>query len=261
MPARATASESIAALFVLAVTSASACTPPPPVEPVDDAGACRARVRAFADGGLDRGACPIQGCEADNGMSLVVGTGRDGTTDGYRPLRDGDELYVIPGEQGLQHLLVGFRGAGFDGRLPLIEVRARRASDCVEVGYVRFRLTFEPDPADPSRLAIPGIRVVLDDNVDRREYCTILGRDVVLVIDATTPEGQWAHREVRVRVADIDPNTRPELREAWRNACLRVDGGTTDAAVRDAANVDVGAADGANVADTSGPDASDFDAR
>lgn len=208
---------------------ASTCTTPPPVEPPDDGG-CRSRLRAFSDGGIERDECPVLACDADNGMSLVVGTGRDGTTEGYAPLRDGDALYVIPGEQGLQHLLVGFRGSGFDGRLPLVQVRVRRASDCVEVGYTRFRLSFEPDPSNPMQLAIPGIRVVLDDNIDRREYCTILGRDVILVIDASTPEGQWAHREIRVRVPDIDPNARPDLRDAWRSACERGDGGAHDAA-------------------------------
>lgn len=221
------------ALFALC-----ACTTPPPVEPPDDGG-CGSRVRAFADGGLERNECPVLACQADNGMSLVIGTGRDGTTQGYAPLRDGDPLYVIPGEQGLQHLLVGFRGRGFDGRLPLVQVRARRASDCVEVGYTRFRLTFEQDPEDSTQLAIPGIRVVLDDEVDRREYCTILGRDVILVVDASTPEGKWAHREVRVRVPDIDPSTRQDLREAWLNACGRGDGGVRDAGDA-SANADAG---------------------
>lgn len=173
-------------------------------------------------------------CQADRSMNLVIGTGRDGTTEGFAPLRDGDPLYIIPGEQGLQHLLVGFRGTGFDGRLPLVEVRARRASDCAEVGYVRFRLPFEPDPNDPTRLAVPGVRVVLDDNDDRFEYCSVLGADVDLVVEASTPEGQWAHREVRVHIADIDPDARPDQREAWRAACARRDGGFEDARSPDA---------------------------
>lgn len=168
-------------------------------------------------------------------MQLTVGTGRDATLDGFAPLRDGDPLYVVPGEQGLQHFRVGFRGMGFDATLPLIEVRARRAEDCEEIGFLRFRLPFRSDPADPSRLAVEGVRVVITDDLDRYEYCSILGRDVILVVDATTPLGQWAHHEVRVHVPDIDPTTRPDLREAWRNACARRDGGT----LADAAPLDV----------------------
>lgn len=203
---------------------------------------CVTKRQAFADGGVERGECPVLQCEADNGMALTVGTGRDGTTEGFAPLRDGDTLYVIPGEQGLQHLLVGFRGRGFDGRLPLVEIRARRASDCQEVGYTRFRLPFETDPADRSQLAINGIRVLLNDDLDRSEYCTILDRDVNLVVEASTPEGLWAHREVRVHVGGIDPATRPDLRDAWLAACARRDGSAadsaTDAASTDSASVD-----------------------
>jgi hypothetical protein len=223
-----------------------ACAPPPPDR---DGGPslCERRALDYLDGGASRGECPVLGCQADRSMSLTVGTGRDGTLEGFTPLRDGDPLYVIPGEQGLQHLLVGFRGQGFDGRLPLVEVRVRRASDCEEVGYVRFRLPFRADPTDPSRLAV---EVVLDD-LDRREYCSVLGQDVTLVIEASTPEGQWAHREVRARVAGIDPNTRPDLRDAWLAACDRRDGGAADAgpdasdAALDARDAALDASDGA----------------
>jgi hypothetical protein len=201
----------------------------PPTTP--DGSACAARVRQAIDAGAPAEACPVLGCEASERMELLAGMGRDGTLDGFAPLRTGDALYVIPGEQGLQHLLVGFRGRGFDGRLPLVQVRVRRARDCAEVGYTRFRLPFRPDPADPTGLALEGVRIVLVDDVDRYEYCSILGEDVDLVIDASTPEGEWAHREVRVRVAGIDPGARPSMREAWLAACARADAGRTDASL------------------------------
>lgn len=229
------------------------CTTPPP--PVDGGGSlCQQRARAFADGGAARNDCPVLACEADTGMTLIVGTGRDGTTEGFAPLSAGAPLFLIPGEQGLQHLLVGFRGRGFDGRLPLIEIRARRASDCEEVGYTRFRLPFEQDPTDPTQLAINGIRVLINDDLERREYCSILGREVDLVIEASTAEGQWAHREVRVRVPDIDPATRPELRTAWLNGCQPRDSGSD--AASDASD-DAVAQDGALSDDASATDASD----
>lgn len=176
-------------------------------------------------------------CNTDNGMSLTVGTGRYETTDTFAPLHDGDTLWVIPGEQGLQHLLIGFRGRGFDGRLPFVEIRVHRTDDCVEVGYTRFRLPFETDPADRTQLALDGIRVLINDDDDRTEYCTILGRSVDLVIEASTPEGMWAHRELRVHVGGIDPTVRPDLRAAWLAACERRDGSLGDAA-SDAASHD-----------------------
>lgn len=239
------------AFFALvASVLAAACAPPPPPPP-GDAGVCAQRRSAFADGGAERGECPVLQCQADNGMSLTVGTGRDGTTEGFSPLLDGDTLWVIPGEQGLQHLLIGFRGRGFDGRLPLVEIRARRADDCTEVGYTRFRLPFEADPTDRTQLAINGIRVLLNDDADRTEYCTILGRSVDLVIEASTPEGMWAHREVRVRVGGIDPATRPDLRAAWLAACDRRDGSAGDSAV-DASSNDGATQDGGAIHDASG---------
>jgi hypothetical protein len=239
-------------LFSLLAGALVGCTSPPP--PADGGSLCEQRARAFADGGVERDACPVLACEADTGMTLIVGTGRDGTTEGFTPLSQGASLFLIPGEQGLQHLLVGFRGRGFDGRLPLIEIRARRASDCAEVGYTRFRLPFEQDPRDPTQLAINGIRVLINDDLDRREYCSILGRDVDLVIEASTPEGEWAHREVRVRVPDIDPATRPELRAAWLNACQPRDGGGD--AASDASG-DAMAQDGALADDASAMDGGD----
>ncbi len=216
-------------------------SPPPPPPP--DGSACEVRVLQAMDAGAADESCPRLGCDAERRMALVIGTGRDGTLDGFAPLRAGDPLFVIPGEQGLQHLLLGFRGSGFDGRLPLVQVRVRRARDCVEVGYTRFRLPFRADPTDPSRLALEGVRIVLVDDLDRLEYCSILGEEVDLVIDASTPEGEWAHREMRVRIAGIDPNARPSMRMAWLAACERADGSTSDSSREDASRVDASRGD------------------
>ena len=49
--------------------------------------------------------------------------GRDGTLDGFEALVPGAVVYVTPGEQGLQHIVLGFRGRGFDPTGPLVDRR------------------------------------------------------------------------------------------------------------------------------------------
>ncbi len=211
-----------------------------------EAGACDAEVRDALDAsdlGVDaRGrdaeagtadgeaGCPARGTSENTpGTELFVGTGRDGTIDDYRPLAPGDPVFVAPGEQGLQHVIMALRGRGYDPALPLLTARLLRVSDCEQVGYLRFRLPFRPDPADPSRLAVEALRVVLQDDLDPLEFCTVLGRDVTLVVDLDDLAGKTAHRELRLHVAGIDPATRSDVRDAYLEACARRptgDGGT-----------------------------------
>jgi hypothetical protein len=186
------------------------------------------------DGGMDAvdagPTCPITGQDTSTGMELVLGTGQDATLLGFQPLVPGSMLWVTPGEQGLQHVIVAFRGRGFTPTNPLIEVRLVRASDCNELGYLRFRLPFHMDATDPTLLVLEALRVTLVDDNDRFEYCTALGHDAVLIVNFDDGAGQRAHREARVFIAGIDPNARPEIRDAWLAPCLaRADGGAPDA--------------------------------
>lgn len=180
------------------------------------------------DGGIDAGdaeACPLRGQDESEGAELIVGSGRDGTLEDWRPLSSGDNLWIVPGEQGLQHVVIAMRGRGFDPTLPLIEARLVRADDCEEVGYLRYRTRFVSDPDDPTRYAVQAVRVTLLDDRDRFEYCSVLDRDAVLLVRVSDNSGRWARREVRVHIAGIDPSVRPALREAWLTACERADGG------------------------------------
>ncbi len=203
---------------------------------VDGGQSCEQRVASARDAAT----CPAVNCDFARQFTLEIGTGRDGTLDNYRSIEHMGQLYLVPGEQGLQHLLVAFRGSGFgsgqDPNLPLVEVRVLRA--CNEVGYVRFRLPWRADPLNASQLALESIRVVVADDLNRFEYCSILGQSVTLVVDATTPTGSRLHRELDVTVLDIDPSARPDIQAAWRRPCAGpdagVDGGALDAAARDA---------------------------
>jgi hypothetical protein len=190
----------------------------------------------------DAGACPVLGRDEFECMQLELGTGRDGTLLDYHRLAPGDPLWVTPGEQGLQHLLVAFRGRGFDPTLPLIETRVVRADDCVQVGYLRVRFPFKPAPEDPSLLGLETTRVVLLDDADPLQYCTILDRDVVIVSRFDDQVGHRARIELRVHVACVDPNH--PLAPQWIAACNRGDAGadaTTDAGADGGAATDAGA--------------------
>lgn len=207
-----------------------ACSPPPPVDASLDADAavlqeagCEQFVENSRDAmGPDASVCPIAHCEYNRNLMLSIGTGRDGTLDQFRSIEQNGELYLVPGEQGLQHVLVAFRGRGFSNGtepvLPLVDVRVMKG--CNEVGFVRFRLPWRPDPMDPSQLAIEAIRVVVSDDLNRYEYCSIIGETVTLVIDATLPAGNIAHRELQVRIPDIDPAARADIRDAWKRPCM-----------------------------------------
>jgi hypothetical protein len=171
------------------------------------------------------GTCPVLGHDWSACMDLIVGTGRDGTFDDFAALVPGQTVWVEPGEQGLQHIVFAFRGTGFDPTLALLQVHIVDASNCNEVGSLRTRLPFVPDPADPSRLALPALRVVLADDANPYEYCTILGRDITAVVDLDDAHGHAAHREVGLHVGGIDPSARPDIRAAWIAHCGGADAG------------------------------------
>ena len=165
---------------------------------------------------------------------LELGTSDDGMFTGYRALVADEAIYLTPGEQGAQHIVLAFRGRGFDPSSPLLEVRLLRDGDCAEVGRLRVRFSFEPDPADASRLALRALRVVLLDNDDPLEYCSVLGAPIHLAVELLDSAGVRVEQRLRVLLADIDPRVRPDLRRAWLDACAsRADAGT-DAGVTDA---------------------------
>ncbi len=172
------------------------------------------------------GGCAITGRDsATPGVTLTIGTGREATLDGFRALVQGDDVWLAPGTQGLQHFLVSYRATGINRQLVLLQARAVRASDCVDVGFLRTRLSWGTDPVDPSVVGVPALPVVISDDNDRFEYCTLLGNDVVLIIDIDDANGHTAHRELRLHAAGIDPMARPDQRDAWLLACARADAG------------------------------------
>jgi hypothetical protein len=164
-------------------------------------------------------------------MELTLGTGSDGTLDNFHPLAPGDVVWITPGEQGLQHTVIALRGRGFNPTNPLIEARLLRASDCERVGYLRFRLGFRPDPQDATLLAVEAVRVIVNNDTDRYQYCTVLDRDATLVVDFNDADGHRAHREMPVHVGGIDPTARPDQREAWLRACTHADASISDTAL------------------------------
>lgn len=233
------------AAALLMTVMAAACEPPrradadaaslDATDAADDHGASEADVP-------DASVCPVRRRDENTpGTELILGAGRDGMLDGFRPLIAGEAVYIAPGEQGLQHIVLALRGRGFDPTLPLITARIVYGDACTPVGYLRFRLPFRADPAEPTRLAVEAVRIVLQDDVDPLEFCDVLDRDVTLVVDLDDLAGKSAHREISLHVAGVDPTTRADVLEAYRMACERRaagDGGVD--AARDDGPLDAG---------------------
>lgn len=215
----------------------AACTLPGPRDASTDREDTTACV---ADGSvtLDAGACWVLGRNESHCAELLLGSGRDGTLEDFHAFQPGDVVWVTPGSQGLQHIVVAVRGRGFDRTNPLVGLRIVRASDCVSVGYLRFRLPFHSDLGDPGLFTLEAVRVTLLDNIDPLQYCSVLGHDVVLLADLDDGAGHIAHREVVLHVGGIDPTIRPDLRQAWLAACGLADAGLDAGADVDASRQD-----------------------
>lgn len=174
-----------------ALAALSACGPS---SPENDGGACRA-----------------------GGAHVEIGTGTNSSFANYRRLRDGDPVYVTPGPQGGQHLWIQLRARGMDPSRPRVSVRALRASDGRVLGELRLRVDLAAAPEDPALVGLPSYALVLDD----ASFCSVLlpPGDVRLVLDVEDLAARCVHREVVVRVADLDPLTPPATREAWLRCC------------------------------------------
>lgn len=161
--------------------------------------------------GGEAGVCRAGGAEVE------LGTGTNSSFANYRPLSDGDPVYVTPGPQGGQHLWIQLRARGIDPSRPRVSVRALRASDGWALGELRLRVDLTAAPEDPSRVGLPSYALVLDDAT----FCSVLlpPGDVRLVLDVEDAAARCVRREVIVRVADLDPLTTPATREAWLRCC------------------------------------------
>lgn len=176
-------------------------------------------------------ACPVIGRDESACADLTMGFGRDGTFEDFQQFRTGDTVWIAIGSQGLQHIIVALRGRGFSAVNPLIGLRFVIADNCQSIGFLRFRLPFTASTSDPALLALQAQRVVLLDDRDPLEYCDAIDRDVILLADLDDLRGHRAHREIRLHVGGIDPDARPDLRQAWIDACARRDGGVLEAGV------------------------------
>lgn len=159
----------------------------------------------------DGGACLAMGAQVE------LGTGTNSSFANYRPLADGDPIYITPGPQGGQHVWIQVRARGVDADRPLMNVRALRESDGLLLGQLRLRAALTPAPEDPSRVGLPSFQLVLDDAT----FCSVLLPPGVvrLVFDFADNAARCTHQEVRVRVVDLDPLSSPATREAWLRCC------------------------------------------
>jgi hypothetical protein len=219
-------------VYALAMAAASACSDPMPGDGGLDVEADAPPTAMCMDGSVTvdpndaGGMCPVIGRDESACADLVTGFGRDGTFDDFVAFAPRDTVWIAIGSQGLQHIVVALHGRGFSAVNPLVGLRFVLADTCESLGYLRFRLPFTPDTGDPTLLRLQAQRVVLLNDRDPLQYCDAIDRDVILLADLDDLHGHRAHREIRLHVGGIDPMARPDLRQAWIDACARRDGGT-----------------------------------
>ena len=153
---------------------------------------------------------------AANGASLTVGTGSNSSLASFRPLSDGDDVYLVPGPQGGQHVWIGLRARGIDPTQPRVELRAYRASDDRVIGALRVRLRMI-ETGEAGVWGLPGQTLIVDDD----QYCSVLPGDLRITLDFNDAAGHCFHVERRVRLAAIDPGALEIDREARLRCCTQ----------------------------------------
>ena len=196
---------------------------------------------------------------AANGASLTVGTGSSSTLATFRPLNDGDDVYLVPGPQGGQHVWIGLRARGVNPTQPRVEMRAYRASDDQVIGSLRVRLRMI-ETGEAGVWGLPGQTLILDDD----QYCSVLPGDLRITLDFNDAAGHCFRVERRVRLAAIDPGALEIDREARLRCCTQrlrrcfPDAGVS--VVSDASASDVSDVSASDASDASASDASDASA-
>ncbi len=183
----------VSALSLLAVTACG------PSTPASDAG---------VDAPTDGGAC------AANGASLTLTTGSLSSIATQRPLMNGDDVYLVPGPQGGQHIWIGARATGFSPTLPLVDLKLYRVPDGQLIGAVRFRFPWMSTGA-PGEVGIGGQTLVVDDD----QYCTVLPGDARMTYTVNDGAGHCFTGERRVHVAGVEPSALEIDRLARERCC------------------------------------------
>lgn len=164
---------------------------------------------------VDAGPLADTGLCDPGGATVVMGVGTDASFANYRPLAEGDPVYLVPGPQGGQHIWVQLRGRGFNGTQPRIDLTAVRAADGLTLGRLRIRLPMGPAPDDPQSLGLSSQTLVLDDDL----YCSVLPGDILIRLRLDDGFGRCVAVERRVRVAGIAPEALPLDRDARVRCC------------------------------------------
>lgn len=159
-------------------------------------------------------ASEVRVCEP-NGATVLMGTGTDSTARTWRPLADGDDVFLTPGPQGAQHIWVGLRARGIDPTQPRVEMTAYRVSDGALIGRLRVRLRLIEAPEDGALYALTGQTLIIEDD----RYCSVLPGDIRVTIDFDDGRGHCAIFSRNLRVAGIDPLALDIDREARLRCC------------------------------------------
>lgn len=150
------------------------------------------------DAGAD--GAPLDAPCSPEGATIELGGGTGPTLAGYRPLSNGDTVYLTPGPQGGQHIWIGMRATGINPSQPLVTLRAYRGDGAL-IGQIRVRLRFSPLQENPSAYGLPALTLIIDDD----RYCSVLAESVRITAELNDGAGHCLNVDRTVRVDGIDP--------------------------------------------------------
>lgn len=154
-------------------------------------------------------AAPPLVCDAE---AVLGSTGQE--VYAFRPLHDGDAVFLTPGAQGGQHVWVALRSRGLDPSGVSVLLTARRPADDAIVATLRLRTALRVADDAPGWFRVPPQPLVIPDE----SFCDLLHHEIVLRAEVTGDRGRCAVVATTLTLADLDPRADANARSA-RLAC------------------------------------------
>lgn len=140
--------------------------------------------------------------------SVELGTGEDA----FVALEDGDEVEVINGPQGGQHMLASVRTSGMTS-VATVRLHIQRAEDDSTVSDQTYRLLFfeEPGREDDCAWLYPGLYGYLGFVAVAEDDANFLWKDAIMSVEVTDEAGQTGadSRIVVPVLGESSPGTDP----------------------------------------------------
>ncbi len=152
----------------------------------------------------------------DAAAAIELGSVNPSNPQAYSALADGDAVYMVPGNQGGQHIWIQVHARSVCPTHPRVRVRVIRASDGVLVGFSQFAgNTWTEVPGAPGTYTSTPFAAAID--ADR--YCTVIrGGTVRVEVQVDDTRGRVANAAVGLVIQGWAADSLPADRAA-RDAC------------------------------------------